>query len=106
MLLVECPGRISEVFEPGSDGDLDLYIDETFGSMIPVARVGEALEEHSSIRAVSTTNIIEVILHLSLGVSFESRFRRENFISNAVLDASLILGLYLFLESLILIYIF
>lgn len=47
-----------------------------------------------------------VALHLSLGFSFESRFRRENFVSNAVLDASLSLGLYLFLEVLILIYIF
>ena len=49
---------------------------------------------------------ITVALHLSLGFNFESRFRRENFVSNAVLDASLSLGLYLFLEVLILIYIF
>ena len=74
MLLVECPGRIFEVFEPGSDGDLDLYIDETFGSMIPVARVGEALEEHSSIRAVSTTNIIEVIAPPDIGNAAASPF--------------------------------
>ena len=48
---------------------------------------------------------ITFALHLSLGFSFESRFRRENFVSNAVLDASPSLGLYLFLEVLILIYI-
>ena len=74
MLLVECPGSISEVLEPGSDGDLDLYIDETFGSMIPVARVGGALEEHSSIRAVSTTNIIEVIAPQDIGNAAASPF--------------------------------
>ena len=49
---------------------------------------------------------ITFALHLSLGFSFESRFRRENFISNDVLDASLSLGLYLFLEILIYIYIY